>query len=149
MRHDRLVTLLIALWSICLAQAVRAATLADYMGSYDYESLRWAAGLSLLGGSLRTILSLQSRPIVWNIAGEASWDAAKALVAGMLTFIVIEAVRGAGWAVPSEVRFLAVLVAGIFRMDSVYWMRDFGRDVLAARRAQIVGKDMGNKEDDK
>lgn len=141
MRHDRLVTLLIAIWAVFLAQAVRAATLSEFMGGNDWQSLQWAAGLSLLGGSLRTILSLQSRPIVWNIASEASWDAVKALVAGMLTFVVIEAVRSLGGAVPTEARFLAVLVAGIFRMDSIYWMRDAGKEWLDSKKRQLINQD--------
>ena len=147
MKHDRRVTCLIALWAIVFAQTVRAATLSEFMGGNDWQSLQWAAGLALLGGALRTILSLQSREIVWSIAGEAAWDALKALLAGALTFLTIEAVRSSGWAVPSEVRFLAVLTAGIFRMDSIYWLRDAGKDWLDARRAQLVGKNFNEPKD--
>ena len=146
MKHDRLVTFLVAVWAVVFAQTVRAATLAEFMGGFDWDSLRWAAALALLGGALRTILSLQSRTIVWSLAGEATWDAGKALIAGMLAYLIIEAVRSSGWAVPSEVRFLAVLVAGIFRMDSVYWMRNAGADWLAARRAQLVAEPATKKD---
>ena len=148
MKHDRLVIFLLAIWAAVFAQTVRAATLSEFMGVYDWQSLQWAAGLALLGGSLRTILSLQSRAIIWNLAIEAAWDALKALFAGLLTFLVLEAVRSAGPAVPSEARFLAVLVAGIFRMDTIYWLRDAGADWLAARRAQLVAKPIDDKPKD-
>ncbi|HYW57663.1 MAG TPA: hypothetical protein VE934_11925 [Polaromonas sp.] len=141
MKHDRLAMVLFVVWLVVYHHVVRAATLSEFMGGYDWQSLRWAAAIALLGGALRTIFSLQSDVrVVREIAKEAVWDALKALAAGLLTFVVLEAIRSTGWLLSSEVRFTAVLVAGIFRMDTIYWLRDAGRDWLAARRAQFVAQ---------
>lgn len=141
MKPNRTTVFLLALWALVFAHTVKAATLAEFMAGYDYQSLRWAAGLALLGGALRTIISLQSDTrIVRVIVKEAAWDAFHALIAGLLAFIVLEAIRSLPYAVPSEVRFTAVLVAGIFRLDSVRWMRDTGAAWLAARRAQLIAR---------
>lgn len=129
---------LIALWALLFAHTVRAATLSEFMGGYDNQLLQWAAVTALLGGGLRTIFSLQSdKRIVREISIEASWDAMKALAAGLLAFIVVQALRSYGWAIPSEVRFAAVLVAGWSRLATF----DLLRDWLRARRKQVMGAD--------
>lgn len=132
------ITVLVALWAMVFSHTVRAATLAEFMGGYDGQLLQWAAVTSLLGGGLRTIFSLQSDiRIVREISIEASWDALKALVAGLLAFILIQALRSSGWAIPSEVRFAAVLVAGWSRLATL----DLLRDWLKSKRKQALGAD--------
>lgn len=129
---------LIALWALLFTHTVRAATLAEFMGGYDSYLLQWAAVTALLGGGLRTIFSLQSdRRIVREISIEATWDALKALTAGLLAFILVQALRSYGWAIPPEVRFAAVLVAGWSRLATLDWLRDW----LKARRKQVMGAD--------
>lgn len=138
--HQRLALFLVSCWALLFAQVVKAATLAEFMGAYDWHSLKWAALIALLGGSLRTIFSLQSDSrVVQEILKEALWDAGKALVAGMLTFVVVEAVRSNGVAVSSEIRFTAILSAGIFRMQAVTWLAELGKAVLDGFKSRIVG----------
>lgn len=131
---------LITLWAMLFAHTVRAATLSEFMGPYDGQLLQWAAVTALLGGGLRTIFSLQSdKRIVREIMFEATWDALKALVAGLLAFILVQALRSYGWAIPTEVRFAAVLVSGWSRLATIDWLRDW----LKARRKQVMGADFG------
>lgn len=147
MNKDKYTLLLLSIWSLVFAQTVKAATLSEFMGGYDNQLLQWAAATALLGGLLRTILSLQSDVrVVKHIAIEAAWDALKALVAGLLVFLLIQALRGAGYAIPSEVRFAAILVAGVARMSAVDWLRNAGLAWLDARKAQIVNADVSKKE---
>lgn len=129
---------LLTAWTLLFTHTVKAATLSEFMGGYDGQLLQWAAVTALLGGGLRTIFSLQSdKRIVREISVEATWDAMKALTAGLLAFILVQALRSYGWAIPSEVRFAAVLVAGWSRLATVDWLRDW----LNARRKQVMGAD--------
>ncbi len=138
MNRAFLIGVLITVWTMLFTHTVRAATLSEFMGAYDTQLLQWAAVTALLGGGLRTIFSLQSdQRIVREISVEATWDALKALTAGLLAFILVQALRSYGWAIPTEVRFAAVLVAGWSRLATVDWLRDW----LKARRKQVMGAD--------
>lgn len=139
--HEKLTLLLLALWALCFASAVKAATVQDFMGNYDQSLTYWAAVSAVLGGMLRTIFSLQSDArTLWVIWPEALWDVAKALVAGLLAFFVIQALRSSGYLVPPEVRFAAVLVAGIMRFAAIFWMKDLGTKLLNAWAARAMPK---------
>ena len=145
-RHH-VVVILMTLWALMFVRTVRAATLNEFMGGYDHLLFQWAAATCLLGGGIRTILSLESdHRAVRDIAMTAMWDALKSLVAGMLAFIAIQALRSSGFMVPSEVRFTAVLVAGWCRMAAFDWIMATGREWLEARKAQIVSKPLDTKE---
>lgn len=145
MKRVPLTLLLVFAWSLCFANVVKAATVQEFMGGYDPELLKWAAITSLLGGFLRTIFSLQSDArVVRQIAPEAAWDAGKALVAGMAAFILIQALRSWGYAIPSEVRFAAVLAAGVTREALLIFLRDFGKDFAAKWRARAIAKTFEN-----
>lgn len=138
MSRSFFIGLLIAAWATVFAHTVKAATLSEFMGTYDGQLLQWAAVTALLGGGLRTIFSLQSdKRIVREISIEATWDAMKALVAGLLAFIVVQALRSYGWGVPAEVRFAAVLVAGWSRLATIDWFRDW----LRSQRKRAMGSD--------
>lgn len=152
MKRERVAIILLAFWAFGFAQIVRAATLNEFMGTYDWQSLRWAAGLAFMGGALRTIFSLQSDTrIVKDIAKEALWDSGKAIVAGLASYVALEFYRSVGGDLPDEVRFTAVLVAGIFRMDTIFWLRDLGKEKLAAFRGAVITKPIESpkKEDPK
>ena len=147
MSRHRVVTALMVLWALMFVHTVRAATLTEFLGGYDTQLLQWAAATALLGGMIRTILSLESdKRVVRDIAVTALWDAGKALVAGMLAFVVIQALRSGGLAIPSEIRFTAVLVAGWCRMAAFDWMLDTGKEWLEARKSQVVAKPLDEKE---
>ena len=125
MKREAFTTVLVFVWTLMFTHLVRAATLAEFMGPYDPDLLFWAAGLSVIGGWLRTIMSLQGddRVIVEKLQ-ESLWDTLKALVAGLFTFFIIQAIRSSGYAVPNEVRFGAVVAAGWSRMAAVHWIGD-------------------------
>lgn len=145
--RQRLVTLLMFLWALMFVHTVRAATLNEFMGGYDQMLFQWAAATALLGGCIRTILSLESdKRVVSDIASTAAWDAVKSLVVGMFAFVCIQAIRSSGIAVPSEIRFTAVLVAGWFRMAAFDWMIAKGKGWMEARAAQIIAKPLEEKE---
>ena len=137
MKREALNTALIFVWALCFTQLVKAATLAEFLGPYDQELIIFAAGFALFGGALRTLLSLQGdRRIVWDKLSEAGWDAAKALIAGMAAFFAIQALRAAGYAVPIEVRFGAVVAAGWSRMHAVEWAAGLVKNLVAGKFGQ-------------
>jgi hypothetical protein len=146
--HKNLVLVLLSGWAMCFAHVIRAATIEEFMGPYDPSLLKWAAITALLGGFFRTIFSLQSDArVLRQIAPEAVWDAGKALVAGLLVFWTIQALRSYGWPIPAEVRFGAVLAAGILRFTAVFWLRDAGREWINARKAQFVNRPINEPKD--
>ena len=144
-RHQ-FVVFLIIFWALTFVHIVRAATMHEFMGGYDQNLLQWAAASSLLGGGIRTILSLESdKRVITDIASTAVWDAVKSLVAGMLAFIVIQAIRSSGMLVPSEIRFTAVLVAGWARTAAIDWIFNAGLDWINSRKTQIVNRPANDK----
>lgn len=150
MNRHRVTIALMFFWAILFVKTVQAATLSEFMGGYDNQLLQWAAATALLGGVIRTILSLESdKRVIIDIAKTAAWDAAKALVAGMLAFIVIQAIRSSGIAIPSEIRFTAVLAAGWSRIAALDWIFNAGLDWINARKTQIVNKPADEKEKEK
>ena len=138
MRIEKLKLLGLTVWSLCFAKVVQAATLQEFMGPYDPSLLYWAAITAVMGGIVRTIFSLQGDNIYWGTFFVALWDAGKSLVAGLLAFWVVQALRSSGWLIPNEIRYGAVLAAGILRFTAIFWLRDFGAEWLAARKSQIV-----------
>ena len=147
MTRHRVVTALMFVWSLLFYKTVQAATLSEFMGGYDYALLQWAAATALLGGIIRTILSLESdKRVITDIARTAAWDAAKALVAGMLAFVVVQAIRSGGISVPSEIRFTAVLAAGWSRTAAIDWIFNAGLDWINARKTQIVARPADEKD---
>jgi len=148
-RHHIVVGLM-ALWALMFVHTVRAATLNEFMGGYDQMLFQWAAASCLLGGGIRTILSLESdKRAVRDIASTAGWDAGKSLVAGMLAFVVIQALRSSGFMIPSEIRFTAVLIAGWARMAAFEWIMNAGKDWIEARKTQVVNKPVDDQTKDK
>jgi len=141
MTRHRVITILMVLWALLFYKTVQAATLSEFMGGYDHALLQWAAATALLGGMIRTILSLESdERVIKDILKTALWDAAKALIAGMLAFVIVQAVRSAGLAVPSEIRFTAVLAAGWSRVAAIDWILNAGLEWINARKTQLVNK---------
>lgn len=135
-RHTVVVGLM-GVWALTFVKVVKAATLAEFMGGYDTQLLQWAAATAVLGGMIRTILSLESDTrVIKDIAKTACSDAFKALIAGLAMFIVIQALRSWGWAIPSEVRFTAVLAAGWHRIAALDWLFKSSKAWVENRIAQ-------------
>ncbi len=148
MKHEKFIIAALAVWAMCFAHVIRAATIMEFMGPYEPDLLKWAAVTALLGGVLRTIFSLQSDSrVIREILPEAAWDAGKALVAGLLVFWAIQMVRSYGWPVPSEARFGAVLAAGILRFTAVFALRDALGEWWQARKTQFVNKPIAEPKD--
>ena len=147
MKRETVTTALIFCWSLAFAHIVRAATLSEFIGTYDKELIFFAAAAAVLGGWIRTILSLQSDArVVRQIFAEAAWDTIKALLAGMFVFGLIQALRAAGYAIPSEVRFGAVVVAGWSRWAAVEWLTGLAKNYVAAKAVQASDAPLKQEE---
>lgn len=139
-RHRTTLALLFA-WCLVVVKTVQATTLGEFVGPYEGQLLSWAAITALLGGVIRTILSLESdKRVIRDIAREAAWDAFKSLIAGMLAFFLIQALRSSGWQIPSEVRFAAVMAAGWQRIAAVDLIKGAVLGWLDARKVQVIDK---------
>lgn len=134
MKREISTTILLFIWLLMVSRLVQAATLVEFMGPYDLDLIYWAAGLSVVGGWLRTIMSLQGdERYVMEKFKESLWDTLKALISGLFTFFVIQAFRSSGYMVPNEVRFGAVVVAGWSRMAAVYWITDVLKNLARSK----------------
>lgn len=139
MKREGLTATLIFIWALLFSQLVKAATLQEFIGAYDESLVFFAAGFSLMGGFIRTIMSLQNDDrIVMDKVTEAGWDAMKALIAGMFAFFIIQALRGSGYLVPSEVRFGAVVAAGWSRMAAVDWFVGLIKNWVEKKADQVT-----------
>jgi hypothetical protein len=148
MNRHRTSLALLFLWAVLLAHAAQATTMGDFVGPYEWQLLQWAAITALLGGMIRTILSLESdKRVIRDIAREAAWDAFKSLTAGMIAFLLIQAMRSSGWNIPPEVRFAAVMAAGWQRIAAIDWMRGAVHGWLDARKAQVTQTPMNAPKD--
>lgn len=135
-------------WCFLTAKTAQAASMGEFMGTYEIQLIQWAALTALLGGMIRTILSLESdKRVIKDIAREAVWDAFKSLIAGMAAFALIQAIRAYGWQVPSEVRFAAVMAAGWQRIAAIDWMRGMVINWLDARKLQVTAVPINQKQD--
>lgn len=135
-------------WCFLVAKTAQATTLGEFLGPYDAQLIQWAALTALLGGMIRTILSLESdKRVIRDIAREAAWDAFKSLIAGMAAFALIQAMRSYGWQVPSEVRFAAVMAAGWQRIAAIDWMRGAVVGWLDSRKVQVMAAPIDQTKD--
>lgn len=123
-------------------RAMQAATFAEDMRDYDYESLLWAIATGLLGGFARTLVSLASdKLIVNNVWKEAAKDAVVSIIAGGAALIIIEVLRATYWpTVPSAVRFAFILFAGASRIAFFGQVNTFITKIIDAGTNRIVGK---------
>lgn len=138
MKREALTTSLIFMWALLFTHLVRAATLAEFVGPYDPSLIYWAAGFSVLGGLLRTIMSLQGDGrVIVEKAKEWMWNTVNGLIAGMVAFFVIQAIRSTGYLVPIELRFGGVVAAGWGGKAAIVLMRDAAKNWLGAKVPSI------------
>jgi hypothetical protein len=138
-KHEKTVVVLLTIWAFTFTNIVRAATLSEFMGAYDWPSLFWAAKLGIMGGVLRTICTLAGDGrVVWLVLLEGLRDAIVSLIAGMAMFAAIEVVRSSGLAVSDAQRFGAILVAGVMRKSTFTWMGSIGTEVLSGVRGRLL-----------
>lgn len=128
-------------WLIAFSAFAQSRFSQDVRG-YDLESLVWAAAMSLFGGALRTIFTLASdTAVVHSVGREIFKDALIAVIAGIVAYIALEAIRASGWMpVPSEVRFALIVFAGWSRMKFFGVLDTFGHRVSEAVMDKITGK---------
>lgn len=131
---------LLGCWLIAFSAFAQSRFSQDVRG-YDVESLMWAAAMSLFGGGLRTIFTLASdTAVVHSIGREIFKDALIAIIAGVVAYIGLEAVRASGWfPVPSEVRFALIVFAGWSRMKFFGALETFGHRVFDAAVEKATG----------
>jgi hypothetical protein len=128
-------------WLTTISCAVLAAPLKADMRAYDLESLGWAAMMSLFGGALRTVFTLATdTAIVNSITKEVCKDAIVAVIAGVIAFIGIEAVRSSGWfPINSELRFAVIVFAGWSRLSFFGWLNRMGTELADSVMAKMRG----------
>lgn len=139
MNRLRLINRLVPLWLACYTGLTLAAasSFAQDVRGYDFESLAFSAFAGLLGGALRTILTLAGENrVVLSVAREAWKDAIVALLAGLVAYVVIQGVNSTGYfTVPRDLRMLLITAAGWLRMGF------FGRlDKLATTAVNAVDR---------
>jgi hypothetical protein len=125
-------------WAFTHVAAATSSFSMDVRG-YDLESLMWAAVMSLFGGALRTIFTLATdTAVVQSVAKESSKDAVVAIIAGVIAYIGVEAVRASGWLpVPSELRFAVIVFAGWSRLSFFGWLNKIGSQITDAVATKI------------
>jgi hypothetical protein len=125
------------LWTVA---AMAQSRFAQDVRGYDIESLMWAAVMSLCGGALRTIFSLATdNKVIQSVGKEVLKDAAIAIIAGVVAYIGVEAVRAAGWLpVPSEVRFALIVFAGWSRLGFFGWLDTLGAKIANAINERVA-----------
>lgn len=75
MKHKTTVNILMLLWAVCATQLVYAATFAQEVRAFDFESLMIAAVGGLCGGALKTIFTLANdNRAVFAVLKEARRD---------------------------------------------------------------------------
>lgn len=136
----------LAAWCFAFLHTVKATTLSEFMGPYDPDLKFWALSFSLLGGSIRSIMSWQGDSrAVKEIAREFAWNLFHASVAGMAAFILVQGLRGSGYAIASEVRVGSILLAGWHGKTALTWMIDFVKDRINAHAGKQDAKPLDDK----
>jgi len=147
MKRNKLRSFAFAVWCLAFAHAVQATTMADFMGAYDPDLKYWALTFSLLGGSIKSIMSWEGdKRAVRQQASEFSWNLFHSAVAGMAAFMLIQGLRGSGYAIASEVRVGCILLAGWHGKSALTWMIDFIKNRLTAHAAKHDAKPLDTKE---
>jgi hypothetical protein len=147
MHHAKLINRLVPLWLVCYAGlAMAAPSFAQDMKTLDVESVVWAGAAGMLGGALRTILTLAStRSAVYNIAQEAFKDMVVALLAGLAAYVVVQgtgAVMTTYWSmspIPRDLRLLVIIGAGWTRLGFFGRLDRLTKSAISRVERQING----------
>lgn len=114
MKHRTAVNFLMLLWLCAVTRVACAATFAQEVRLFDYESLLTAAIGGLCGGAFKTIFSLANdNRAVFLVLKEARRDLVISFLAGGFVYVVMIMVESK-WPgmVTREIRFGGVLIAG-------------------------------------
>lgn len=122
--------------------AAYARPLSSDMGSYDWTSLGYAAGLGFMGGILALIVSLaMDRRIVIEVVSEGLRNALVSPIAGMSAYLIFEAMTGLDWiTAPSGVRFLMIVGSGWAGIAFFIWVRGISAQLANSFAQWIIKK---------
>lgn len=140
---------MIPLWLLCYAGlAMATPSFAQDIRTLDFESIMWAGAAGVLGGALRTILTLASeRKAVYNIPLEALKDLIVALIAGLVAYIALQGVGSVMttyWTIspiPKDLRLLIIVGAGWARMGFFGRLDRLTQAAINRAEKQIHGGD--------
>lgn len=139
MKHRLAVNILMALWALCATRLAYAATFAQEIRGFDWESLLWGAAAGLLGGALRTIFTLANdNRVVFSVLKEARKDMVVSFLAGGFAYALCVAIESK-WpgTVTREIRMLAIVGAGWTRAAIFTRAGQFLRSKLDAENQKL------------
>ena len=142
MKHAKLVNVLGLLWLWCFAGLTWAAnTFAQDVRGYDWESLLWGAAAGLLGGALRTILTLATDSrVVLDILRESWKDAIVALIGGGVAYALVQAAASLHlFEVSRDLRMLIIVGFGWSRGRWMGKLDKITGDAINAARRKYLG----------
>lgn len=150
MTNSKLAQRLLPIWFLCYTGLTWAASFAQDVRTFDLESLMWSAAAGVLGGALRTILSMASdQRAVYDIFRESRKDLVVALIAGMAAYIAVQAANSVmtTWldmsAIPRDLRVLIIVGAGWSRMSFFGKLDRLTSAALNRVETRIKGTDPG------
>lgn len=119
MKNKLAVQFLLVLWALCFLRVAYAATFANEIRGFDYESLLMGALAGFLGGVLRTIVTLASdNRVVYIVLREARKDLVVSFIAGGVAYLILLAVSSKyPNLITREIRVLAIGAAGWARVS--------------------------------
>jgi len=144
MKRQKLVNSLLLLWLCCYSGLLYAAagmTTAQELMQYDWQSFFMAALAGLLGGFLRTILTLASeKRVVLDILRESWKDCLVAVVGGGIVYLILQALSSLNYfVIPRDVRILLIVGAGFSRGRWLGIVEKGANDLVARGRGIVRG----------
>jgi len=140
------VRVLIGTWLTSLSAVVYAASLAEVVRSFDFESFGMALVIAAFGGGARTILTLATEyPIVLAAIREAIRDLVVAVIGGGAVYVILMVVSAAlpdngvtsiGW-----VQVGTIALAGWSKGKWRTVIGDFISDYITRQRTKIRGSE--------
>ena len=139
MKHKTTVNVLVLIWAFCASRLVFAATFAQEVMGFDYESLLIAAVGGLCGGALKTIFTLANdNRAVFAVLKEARKDLVVSFMAGAAAYLFMIAIESK-WpgTITREIRFVGVMAAGWARSAIFVQVARLARAKLDGKAAEL------------
>lgn len=147
MMHAKAVRRLIPIWLLayaCLAMAA-PTTFAQEMRDFDIESFLWSGAAGLLGGGLRTIVSMAGdKRALLDIFKESGKDMLAALMAGMVCYLALLGLNSlmvtylGMVGIPRDLRMAALWFAGYSRTGFFRRFDKIGGNIVDAAERRIL-----------
>ncbi|SIQ99508.1 hypothetical protein [Pseudacidovorax sp. RU35E] len=139
MKHRLFVNVAMCICFYALARFASAATFAQEVYMWDYESLVTAAVGGLFGGVFKTIFTLANdNRAVFLVLKESRRDLVTALLAGLAVYVLMIMVESK-WpgTVTRELRFGGVLIAGWMGNAFFTWVRTLAKAKLDQQAGRL------------